>query len=154
MGLSIWRVKPAVLAALATLIPTDADIVALGLPAAVPSNQKPRRVYILNVPVDDPIPIYVPGTQLRKEEYVIPLALEVVNFSGRSLTGFADTEQTMARLVGAIETLCGADPSWDGTAHQSGLSLAAESTGPIADQSGTGWISKAVLQLHIMRMGV
>lgn len=154
MGLSVFALQAAVLTTLnAQLVPDDADVVDLGLPAEVPAIALFRRVYVLDAPEDTPTPVFVGSTQLRREEYALPIALEVLNYSGNSLTGRAETLTMMQALVSAIEGVCLADPSWGGAVMQSGLSLTAPSSGPVAAQAG-GWIAHAILELHVMRQGV
>lgn len=150
--LSVWTVKAGVNTALQALIPDSADIVQIGLPMQAPSNQDTRRVYVLNVPIDDPVPFAQPGSQVRTEDFVVPIVVEVVNFAGNSLTGCADTEVLMGTLVDAISALCDDDPSWGQVCSASGLSLASERTDPIADQAG-GWIAHAVLNLRVRKHG-
>ena len=153
MGISVFALKAAVVTALQALVPTTADLVQGGMPAEVPPIALRRRVYVLNVARDEPLLIYVPGSQIRTETYELPIALEVVKFTGHSPTGYADTETEMGALVAAIETLCANDPSWGGVVFQSGLALASESCGPYGEQAGTGWCAHALLELHVMRKG-
>lgn len=136
----------------AALIPGDADLVDIGLPVDDPAISLTRRVYIMPVTEYAPVPVFVGSTQIRREEYVIPLWLEVLNYSGNVLTGRQDTLAMAQALIAAIEGVCLADPSWGGAVMQSGLSLAGESTAPIAAQAG-GWGSHVILDLHMMRQG-
>jgi len=153
VGISVFSLKAALVTGLAALIPTNADYVIGGLPAQVPPLNKPRRVYVLDVLHDEPLPVFVPGSQMRREDYIVPIALEVLNFTGRDVSGYAQTLAKMGTLVAAIETICAADPSWGGVVMQSGLALAKETTGVYGDQGGTGWCSHVLLELHVLRQG-
>ena len=154
MTLTVWTVKAAVTAALqAALIPDLADIVALGRPAEMPANSDPRRVYIGDVVNDDPRPPWQSGSQIRTETYVVPLMIDVVSFTGNDPAGFAETTGLVGAIVAGIEARLEADPSWSASCHNSGISLVAETTGPIGDQGGTGWRSGAILDLHIQHRG-
>jgi hypothetical protein len=152
VGISVWTLKANVLAALTALTPADADIVQIGLPVEAPSNQSPRRIYILNVSPDTPVPVFEPSTQIRREEYVLPLMLEVLSFSGNALDGQSTVLTAMQALWDAVHDILLADTSWGAAVHQSGLSLQDEVTGPIADMAG-GWAAQARVYLHVMRQG-
>ncbi len=155
MTISVWSVKAAVEAALQTaLVPSVADIVQLGRPVETPSLQQPRRVYIGGVLNDSPQPIWEPVSQVRLEEYEIPLMIDCLSFSGNDPAGYATAETLVADIVAAIEAQIGNDPSWSATCHNSGLSLAAAYTSALGDApSGSGYRSWAILQLHIQRRG-
>lgn len=154
MALSPWTLRPNVVEALQSLISEYADLVQTGLPSQQPSLQLPRRVYVLGVTGGDhPTPVWLPGNYARKEEYNLPLALEVINFTGRSLTGAADTDSIMGDLVAAIGDQCAADPSWGGAVHASGVVLDREYTFPYADQGGTGWVAHTFLEIAVERRG-
>jgi hypothetical protein len=153
MGLSVFSLKANVLTALTPLIASgDADVVQLGIPADVPATSDPRRVYILNTPSDTPNPVFSGSTQVRREEFVVPIALEVVDYSGNDPDGQGGVLTEMQALVTAVENVLLGDPTWGGAVHQSGFALATETTAPLAAQAG-GWISKALLELHAMRRG-
>jgi hypothetical protein len=162
MALSLWTVKLGVLAGLqngqggaAGLLTEYADIVQPGLPVEIPPIAKSRRVYVLVVPGYTPSPLYGPSAEIRNEVYTIPIAVEVeTRQTAPTDTGYQTAMGAMAALVAQMETIQGADPSWGGTCNWSGFSVSAEATGPIADQDGGGgWLSKALLQLHIKTLG-
>jgi hypothetical protein len=153
MSLSVWRVKGGVYTALtAALVPALADIVQRGRPVEVPPTALPRRVYIGDVVNDVPQPVWDPGAQMRLEEYVIPLLIDVIDLSGNLATGHNDCEASLAAIVAGIELALANDPSWGATCHHSGLSLAAETTTAYGDvPGGSGWRSGAILELHVRR---
>ena len=158
MALSLWTAKANVLAALTTaLLPDNADIVQLGYAVENPSSQQRRRVFILGVPIDQPQPPFSPGSQVRAENYDIPILVEfeVLAPTGQSPSvGFAAAQAGLATLVGLIEQQNDTDPSWGGIATASGIQLAppGEQTGPLADQAG-GFLSRCMLQVHIRTFG-
>lgn len=154
MSFSIWAVKASVVSILnAKLVPDDVDLVELGRPVAATPLAQPRRVYVGNVVnPDTPVPVWEPGSQLRQENYVVPLFLDVVNECGDLPTGRTDTEALMGALAIAIEAQLRSDPSWGATCQHSGLGLQIEDTVPLPQSAnGSGWRSWAVLELHVRR---
>lgn len=156
--ISVWAVKAGVLDKLTTALTEGdspvADIVQIGRPIKAPANDQPRRVYIGEVANDESQPVWEPTSQIRTEEYVIPLLVDCLSFTGSDLDGHDTAAGLVQAIVDAIEDQLATDPSWGATCHNSGLSLAAESTGPLADQpGGSGWRSGAILDLHIQRRG-
>ena len=153
--ISAWATKLAIKSALKTaLYPDDADIVKVGLPVQEPTVNQKRRVYVLNVPPYQSTPVYESGSQIRRSDYVVPIAVEVEYNTGNDVDGQETAETALATLVGQIEAVCLADPSWGGTVFASGISLAAEAAGPIADvQGGGGFLAHALLQVHVTTQG-
>ena len=155
MGVSVWIVKGAVEVALkAALIPVTADIVQLGRPVETVPLSSPRRVYIGSVLNDDPQPIWEPGSQIRTEEYVIPLLVDCLSITGNDPVGYATAYGLVQAIVTAIEAQIDADQSWGGVCMNSGLSLSGEDTTVLASApSGEGWRSSAILGLHVQTKG-
>ena len=155
MAISVWTAKAAVEVALkAALIPVTADIVQLGRPVEVPSLSLPRRVYIGSVLNDDPQPIWEPGSQIRTEEYVIPLLVDCLSFTGNDPAGYTTAFGLVQAIATAIEAQIDADQSWGGVCMNSGLALMGEDTTVFADApSGSGWRSSAILGLHVQTRG-
>jgi hypothetical protein len=154
--LSVWATKKAVRAALtAALVPGVVDLVGPGRPVEVVPTNQPRRIFIGNVANDTPQPIQEPGSQIRVEQYAIPLLIDCVSFTGNALEGHDTAADLVQTVVTAIEGCLAADPSWGGAVHESGLALVAENTTPLVDQpGGSGWRSGAILELHVLRRGV
>jgi hypothetical protein len=155
MTITVWTAKANILAALKTaLVPDTADIVQIGRPVETPLMATPRRVYIGEVANDVPQPVWEPGSQLRTETYTIPLLIDCASYTGNELGGHDLAAGLVQAIVTAIEDQLADDPSWGAVCHTSGLSLAAESTAPLADQpSGSGWRSGAIVELHLQRRG-
>jgi hypothetical protein len=154
VGISVWTTKLGVLAVLKTLMPTDADVVQLGLPVQVPTINDERRIYVLAVPPYQSVPIFESGSQVRRSDYVVPLVVEVDTLTGNDVDGQVTAEQGLATLVGQIEALLLSDPSWGGVCFASGLAMAAEWAGPIADvQGGGGFLAHTLLELHVRTQG-
>lgn len=156
MSITVYGVKTAVVAGLSEALdvggPTAlADIVRKGLPANVPPSGEPRRVYVLNVVNEAAQPAYEGGSTVREETYVVPIVVECLSITGNDPDGYDTAEGLAATIVAAIDAQTAADPEWGGACHGSGLSLQSEVTQPLQDNSG--WISRAILQLHIQRRG-
>lgn len=150
--ISAWATKFAIATALETLIPEDVDIAQVGLyVGAVPVNDW-RRIYVLAVPPYQSRPVFQSGSQVRESDYVVPVLVEVEIQTGADVQGQAETELACATLVNQIEALCLADPSWGGVCFSSGVALAQEFAGPIADQSG-GFLAHALLEIHVRTQG-
>ena len=155
MAISLWDVKAAVLTALtAALVPDTADLVTMPRPPEEPALSQPRRVYIGAVINVVPQPIWEPSSQIRTEEYVVPLMVECLSMTGNDPAGAATAAGQVAAIVAAIETQIGDDPSWNATCDNSGLSVVAENTAALGDApSGSGWQSWAILELHVQHRG-
>jgi len=154
VGISSWTVKFGVLAALKTLVPADADLVKLGLPVLDPPLNDYRRIYVMSVPSYQSTPVFESGSQVRRSDLIVPLLLEVETLTGNDVDGQETAEQDLATLVAQVETLCESDPSWGGVCFASGVSLASEAAGPIADvQGGGGFLAHALLQVHVRTQG-
>jgi hypothetical protein len=154
MAISAWTVKFGVLTKLKTLAPVDADLVKLGLPVLDPPLNSKRRVYVMPVPPYQTTPIFESGSQVRKADLVVPVLLEVEAITGNNVDGQETAEQGLASLVAAIEALCVRDPSWGGVCFASGVALASEAAGPIADiQGGGGFLAHALLEVHVRTWG-
>lgn len=154
--ISVWATKKAVRTALtAALVPGVVDVILPGRPVEVVPTNTPRRIFIGEVANDTPQPIQEPGSQIRVEQYAIPLLIDCVSFSGNALNGHDTAADLVQAVVTAIEAQLGKDPSWGASVHESGLALVAESTTPLTDQpGGSGWRSGAILELHVLRRGV
>lgn len=154
MAISAFTVKFGVLTALKTLEPTDADLVKLGLPIGdLPINDY-RRVYVMPVPPYQSTPVFESGSQMRQSDIVVPVLLEVETLTGNDVDGQEDAETALASLIASIEALCDADPSWGGVCFASGVALASEAAGPIADvQGGGGFLAHALLEVHCRTWG-
>ena len=154
MAISAWTVKFGVLAKLKTLVPVSADLVKLGLPVQDPPLNSKRRVYVMPVPPYQSAPVLESGSQVRKSDLVVPVLLEVETITGNDVLGQETAEQGLATLVSQVEALCDADPSWGGVCFASGVSLASEAAGPIADiQGGGGFLAHALLEVHVRTWG-
>ena len=154
MAISAFTVKFGVLAKLKTLAPADADLVKLGLPVLDPPINSKRRVYVMPVPPYQATPVFESGSQVRKVDLVVPVLLEVESITGNDVNGQETAEGALATLVGQIEALCDADPSWGGVCFASGVTLASEAAGPIADvQGGGGFLAHALLEVHARTWG-
>lgn len=154
--ISVWTLKTNVEAGLTTALidASLADIVDLGRPVTVPPLSLPRRVYVGDVVNDESQPVWEPGSQIRTEEYVVPLLVDCLSLTGNQAGGYAIASGLVAAIVAAIEAQIGEDQSWGGVVHNSGLSLVAESTTAFGDSpGGSGWRSGAVLSLHVRRKG-
>jgi hypothetical protein len=149
--LSFINAKVGLYNQLQALLTSDAaDIVQYGLPTDIPAINKRRRVYVLAVPPYTPNPVYTPGSQVRVERFVIPIAVEVeVGTGTNASTGAQIAEQGLATLLSAIDTLHDTDPSLGGVCTYSGFGLAADAVGPIADvQGGGGFLAHCLLELN------
>jgi hypothetical protein len=154
MAISAFSVKFGVLTVLKTLMPTDADLVKLGLPVQDPPLNDYRRVYVMPVPPYQATPIFESGSQVRQANLVVPVLLEVEILTGNDVEGQEAAETDLATLVAQIEALCDADPSWGGVCFASGIALASEAAGPIADvQGGGGFLAHALLEVHCRTWG-
>jgi hypothetical protein len=153
VSISAWDLKAGVYSTLSSvLIPSVADLVLPGRPVEVPSTQTPRRVYVGNVLNDIPQPIFEPGSQLRLEQYVLPLLIDCMSYTGNDLDGHQVAEGLVAAIATAIENQLRADPSWGAVVDSSGLALSAEDTSVTPDgPGGAGWRSGAILELHVKR---
>lgn len=152
MAISAWTTKFAVDTILnAELVPTEADLVSLGI-SVLPTTQQKRRVYILDVPPYQSRPLFESGSQIRESDYIVPLLLECDALTGSDVNGLKTSQQDLAALAANIEALCAADPSWGGAVFASGITLAAERSGPLPDQAG-GFLAWAMLQLHVKTWG-
>ena len=156
MAISVWVAKAAVATVLkAALVPVTADLVQLGRPVETVALNLPRRVYIGSVLNDDPQPIWEPGSQIRTEEYVIPLLVDCLSFTGNDPAGYATAYGLVQAIATAIEAQIDQDQSWGVPGlTNSGLALMGEDTTVFADApSGSGWRSSAILGLHVQTKG-
>lgn len=159
---SVWTARQNIKTALHSLLyPTYADIVRLGLPVELASTQQQKRVYILDVPPNEykVSPPFEPGSQVRTEDYFVPIRIECESLTGALDGGAANDAayQIAAGLAWAIfdqiETQVGVDPSWGGVATESGLGFLSDATGPMADEYGTGYITVLSCGLVIRTRG-
>lgn len=156
MAISVWTVKAGILTALENGLLNGstvyADVVQLGIPTQEPSPQQQRRVYILDVPPFEARPVWAnASTPPRQEDYVVPVAVEVESVLGPKGT-YQTAMNNLSALVAQIEDIQNADPSWGGVCFTSGLSLAGESCGQMADEVAA-FLAKAILQIHIRTIG-